>query len=326
MTQELMPYQTAIQNAEDRFRKVAQTLSYDKESIFAMQQLTKTDFAMQTANKNPKSVILALHNLASTGLTLNPANGYAYLVPRDQAIVLDISYKGLIKIATDTGSITWARADLVFEADEFTYFGPAAAPAHKTNPFAKDRGAIVGCYCIAKTIQGDVLTEVMDMAEIEKIRSKSSAYSRTKNGQASPSGPWVEWLNQMIKKAVIKRASKTWPYTENRDRIEQAIAIANESEGGYDLEDSEEQKAYRRQQQHDAALGRWYKSIDFIKGELEKSEDGQDMYTVAEAWREIPEDDQMALWLAPTKGGCFTTYERDRIKTGLPAITHEEQQ
>lgn len=322
--QELMPYQTAIQSAEERFRKVSEQLSYDKESIFAMQQLTKTDFAMATANKNPRSVILALHNLAATGLTLNPAYGYAYLVPRDGAIVLDISYKGLLKIATDTGSIAWGRADVVYEADEFIYHGPAGAPTHKNhNPFRKDKGEIVGVYCIAKTKEGDILTEIMDRDEIEKIRSKSSAYSRTKNGQHTPSGPWVDWFNQMAKKAIIKRAQNTWPKTATSERLQDAIQIANESEGGYNLE-SDEEKAHKRQQQHDAALGRWYKSVDFIKQELEKEE--PDMYTIAEAWGEIPQHDQMALWLAPTKGGVFSTAERDAIKTKLPAIQLEQAQ
>src|SRR5699024_1726795 len=133
---------------------------------------------------------------------------YAYLVPRDGAIVLDISYKGLIKIATDTGSIMWARADLVYEHDEFTYHGPANMPEHKADVFRKDRGALVGAYCIAKTCDGDVLTEVMPVEEIEKIRGKSMAYVKKK------SGPWVTWFTQMVKKAVIKRASKTWPYTD----------------------------------------------------------------------------------------------------------------
>ncbi len=322
--QELMPYQTAIQNAEERFRKVSEQLSYDKESIFAMQQLTKTDFAMATANKNPRSVILALHNLAATGLTLNPAYGYAYLVPRDGSIVLDISYKGLLKIATDTGSIAWGRADVVYEADEFIYHGPAGAPTHKNhNPFRKDKGEIVGVYCIAKTKEGDILTEIMDRDEIEKIRSKSSAYSRTKNGQHTPSGPWVDWFNQMAKKAIIKRAQNTWPKTETSERLQDAIQIANESEGGYNLE-SDEEKAHKRQQQHDAALGRWYKSVDFIKHELEKEE--PDMYTIAEAWGEIPQHDQMALWLAPTKGGIFSTAEREALKTKLPAIQLEQAQ
>ena len=316
--QQLAPYQAAIKKSEERFRQVSTGLRYDTESVFAMQQLMKNDFSLSTANKNPRSVQLAMHNCASTGLTLNPANGYAYLVPRDGQIVLDISYKGLIKIATDTGSIQWARAELVYEGDEFTYFGPAGAPSHKCDPFKKERGEIVGAYCIAKTMQGDTLCEVMRLEELEKIRSKSSAYVK---GQPGRKGPWEEWFNQMAKKAIIKRASKTWPYTEQSGRIEQAIAIANESEGGYDLE-SDEEKSHKRQQIHDAALGRHYKSIDAIKEELAAQD--PDMHAVAEIWGEIPQEDQMALWLAPTKGGCLTTFERNTIKSGLPKITQEE--
>lgn len=313
--QQLAPYQHAIQKSKDRFAKVAaSTVNYDRESIFAMQALMKTNFAMETANKNPQSVHLAMINVASTGLTLNPANAYAYLVPRDGAIVLDISYKGLIKIATDTGSIEWARADVVHEADTFTYRGPAVVPEHTSDPFKSDRGDIVGVYCIAKTKHGDVLTEVMDRAEIEKIRGKSMAYVRGK-AQNKSGGPWDEWFVQMCKKAIIKRASKTWPYTDQIDRLGEAIEIANNAEGGYALE-SEEEKAYKRQQAHDAALGRNYIAVQIIKEKL--AEDPQDLYTVAECWHEISQQDQIDLWLAPTKGGVFTTAERKVIHEGLP--------
>lgn len=227
---EMMPYQRALASAKNRFTAIADVKQWDRESIFAMQALIKTDFAMQTANNNPMSVQMAMINVASTGLTLNPANAYAYLVPRDGGIVLDISYKGLIKIATDAGSIVWARADIVRDGDEFTYHGPAAMPEHKTNPFRKDRGDIAGAYVIAKTPDGDILTDVIDMAELEKIRGKSMAYAKKK------SGPWVEWFEQMAKKALVKRASKMWPYTDRMDRLHEVIEQQNEIEGGYDLE------------------------------------------------------------------------------------------
>jgi len=233
---ELAPYQAAIAKAKDKFVQVCENLvNYDKESIFAMQALMKTDYAMQVANKNPQSVRLAMVNVASTGLTLNPANAYAYLVPRDGAIVLDISYKGLIKIATDAGSIMWARADLVYEQDTFTYHGPAKMPDHVADPFKSDRGELVGAYCIAKTRDGDTLVEVMPRAEIDKIRGKSDLYAKRK------SGPWVEWFEQMVKKAVIKRASKTWPYTGRSGKLFEAIELANASEGGYTLEGEDAQ-------------------------------------------------------------------------------------
>lgn len=232
MSKELAPYQKAIQTSKDRFVTVAGDLvNYDKESIFAMQALMKTDWAMKIANENPQSVQLAMVNVASTGLTLNPANAYAYLVPRDGAIVLDISYKGLIKIATDSGAILWARADVVYEQDTFAYHGPALIPEHNADVFKVDRGPLIGAYCIAKTRDGDVLTEVMAAAEIEKIRGKSDLYKKKQ------SGPWVEWFVQMVKKAVIKRASKTWPYTGHSGKLFEAIELANAAEGGYTLDD-----------------------------------------------------------------------------------------
>lgn len=228
----LAPYMSAIAKSKDKFAQVAAaTVDYDRESIFAMQALMKTDFAMSVANQNPQSVHLAMINVASTGLTLNPAYGYAYLVPRDKAIHLDISYKGLIKIATDTGSIRWARAELVYDGDDFTFNGPAREPDHRSNPFKrKADDSIIGVYCIAKTSDGDILTEVMPLDELEKIRGKSMAWAKSK------SGPWKEWFGEMARKAVLKRAQKTWPHTERADRLLDAIEIANEGEGGYDLQ------------------------------------------------------------------------------------------
>jgi len=227
------PYEDAILIAKQDFVKLApETLNYGDEEIFAIQMLTKNDFSLKTANANPRSVQFAMLNVASTGLTLNPAMGYAYLVPRDGAIVLDISFKGLIKIATDAGSIKWVRAECVHEQDDFTYYGPAAAPVIQTNPF-KERGPIIGAYCIAKTVDGDILTEVMDLDALLKIRDASTAFTK---GQPGRKGPWESYFAEMCRKAVIKRARKTWPYTETNERLAKAIEIANESEGGYTFE------------------------------------------------------------------------------------------
>ncbi len=231
MSRQLAPYEAEIVKVKEKFVPIAGDLvNYDKESVFAMQAIAKTDFAVSVASNNPQSVRLAMINVASTGLTLNPAHAYAYLVPRDGSIVLDISYKGLIKIATDSGAILWARADVVYADDVFAYRGPAAMPEHSADVFKPDRGALVGAYCVAKTRDGDILCEVMPLAEIEKIRGKSDLYKKKQ------SGPWVEWLVQMCKKAVIKRAAKTWPYTGHSGKLFEAIELANASEGGYTLE------------------------------------------------------------------------------------------
>ena len=35
----------------------------------------------------------------------------------------------------------------------------------------------------------------------------------------------------------------------------------------------------------------------------------------ASAWFELSDDEKKALWIAPTKGGAFTTKEREVIKS-----------
>ena len=56
---------------------------------------------------------------------------------------------------------------------------------------------------------------------------------------------------------------------------------------------------------------KWMPSIAAIKTSLAN----EDYSTAKEAWNEIPEDDRIALWKAPSKGGCFTTRERAQMKS-----------
>lgn len=42
-----------------------------------------------------------------------------------------------------------------------------------------------------------------------------------------------------------------------------------------------------------------------------------DLSTAQEAWDELSDDEQTALYIAPSKGGIFTTAERKVIKSGF---------
>jgi len=225
--QELAPFDI-IQGSAEKFNKIAHNnsinIEFTIESSFAVQQIYKNDKTLAAAKKNPTSLQYAMANVASVGLSLNPATAYAYLVPRDGAICLDISYRGLIKIATDTGSIMWAKADVVYDSDKFDYHGPARVPTHNANPFAKERGEVVGCYCIAKTCDNDYLIETMTEEEVQSIKAKSPSAS-------SAYSPWNTFESEMRKKCVIKRASKTWPKTQRHERLDNAIEYINQAEG-----------------------------------------------------------------------------------------------
>lgn len=61
---------------------------------------------------------------------------------------------------------------------------------------------------------------------------------------------------------------------------------------------------------HNRAARENFDSIYWIKQFTES----EDYHAVAEYWLEISQEDQHSLWVAPSKGGIFTTHERKVIK------------
>lgn len=211
----------AIADAESQFNEIAipdgNLVTYQREASFAMQAVTGSEYLQKCS---PESLRHAVINVASVGLSLSPALKLAYLVPRKGKACLDISYIGLVKIATDSGSVAAAHATIVRANDDFEYFDAFTSPRHKFDPFAptEHRGDVLGVYCVAKLANGISQIETLSMQEIAKIREMSKAKD----------GPWFDWFEEMVKKSVVKRGSKMWPRTE---RLSQAVAILNDHQG-----------------------------------------------------------------------------------------------
>ena len=184
--------------------------------------MESNDYLLSVAMSNRQSVINAVTNVAAIGISLNPARKQAYLVPRDRRVCLDISYIGLVDLATQSNSIVWAKSELVYESDSFQMGEPGTMPSHKFNPFAKDRGSVIGAYVVAKTPGGEYLCDAMSIDEINAIRDRSSAWKAWVKDKKSC--PWVTDPGEMCKKTVIKRASKLWPKNE---RLNMAIQHLN---------------------------------------------------------------------------------------------------
>ena len=222
-------YVQAVMNTKNNFTSLNESngglLDFRTECGFALQQIRKNDFTMRVASDNQASLQMAISNVAAIGISLNPANAHAYLVPRKGVICLDISYKGLVKLATDSGAIKWAKAELVYKEDKFTYNGIAELPTHNADVFSTDRGALVGGYCVAKLSDDSYLVDHMNLDDIHKVRQTSMAYSGGK------SCPWNDWYEEMCKKTLVKRASKSWPQSTNHERFAKAVQVINEHEG-----------------------------------------------------------------------------------------------
>jgi len=59
---------------------------------------------------------------------------------------------------------------------------------------------------------------------------------------------------------------------------------------------------------------------------MKQAFDSENLSTAAEAWAELSEDDQRVLWVAPSKGGMFTTKEREIIKSTEFRMAHNANQ
>jgi len=204
-------------------------MNFAREAGFAMQALENNDFLLSTAKGNPNSLKNAITNISAIGLSLNPAEKVAHLVPMDKRVNLMVSYMGLIKLATQSGSIVFAKSEIVRKNDDFELQGMEKPPLHKFNPFG-DRGEIIGCYCTAKLNSGEYMTTVMTMDEVNQVKKCSKTAGKSFS-------PWSSFPEQMILKTVLKRASKYWPSPSKQ--LLEAIEVSNVSEG-YDFSENDD--------------------------------------------------------------------------------------
>lgn len=156
----------------------------------------------------PASILAAVMQSAALGLDLSPTMGEGYLIPRwnSKAGVNECTfqpgYRGLVKLARNSGAVVSIRADLVHQADHFSYrFTPDLEFVHE--PYlGSERGDVTHVYAIAKLPTGEFQVEVMTRAEVEAIRMRS---------QSPNAGPWATDWAEMARKTPLKRLCKRFP-------------------------------------------------------------------------------------------------------------------
>lgn len=196
-------------------------MNFNREAGFAIQILCNNPYLMKC---DPDSVKHAVVNVALTGLTLNPALKFAYLVPRkvkdELKCILDISYMGMIKILTDAGAVKNVDAGVIYSNDKYDY-RRGSDPYFKHQPALTNRGAKIGAYAIAFMRDGGFQFEILGREDIEKVRSTSESW---KNEQGRKFSPWETWEDEMWKKTVLKRLFKLLPKTNFSDQLIAAIS------------------------------------------------------------------------------------------------------
>ena len=122
---------------------------------------------------------------------------------------------GLRKKVRQSGEIDDWSAQVVYEADQFDYeLGDSPFIKHKPTLDAKP-GKIIAAYSIATLKSGEKSREVMSIAQIESVRSRS----KQKDKDGNPTGAWKTDYAEMCRKTVARRHSKVLPMTTDVDDI-----------------------------------------------------------------------------------------------------------
>jgi phage RecT family recombinase len=252
----------AIRDAKRKFnaQNTHKLLDYNNEARFALQAISNNDKLLEC---DPETIKDAFVNLAAMGLSLNPAGQQAALLPRWNSkrsrveCTASPQYRGLMKLATDTGVISNIRADVVFLCEEDTFdvdLGSNPYLKHKPKLFAPreervidlvsgERNRMIGAYCIAQLRDAPhPHITVMDIGEILTVARASDAFN-PRDAKKNPSGPWVVWPGEMTKKSAIKRGYKQWPVSDGEayKRLQTAIHIDNEAEANEQASEIDEE-------------------------------------------------------------------------------------
>ncbi|EYU13627.1 recombinase RecT [Photorhabdus aegyptia] len=212
-------------------------ISFQRECIFAKHIINNNNVLTGIAVSNPQSFETAFLQLASSGLTLDPAQKQAYLVPRDGRVILDISYIGLCRMATDEGLCQDIVAELVFEHDTFKPVGRRESPIHEYDPFAEkgdllltssdkgvvgSRGHFRGAYVDYLMKDGRNLVFFIDVRDLAASRAVSESWRKIEKRAYSP---WTTFPWKMVLKSAIKQTIYHIP--GNRTRLSAVIDYLN---------------------------------------------------------------------------------------------------
>ncbi len=237
------PINNALKGAQRPFRKIAKNggniVQWESESMFALQALAHNSLLQKC---DPLSIRDAIINVAAIGLSLNPQLQHIALIPRYSKKAggylcnADPMYQGLIKLATDSGSVlqTWCAVVYKSEIEDhrFEYrTGSHPSLRHEPDPFKTNKMEdAVGAYCCADIRNSNhVHITFMSRDEIMKARDSSEMIKKALKEDRQITGPWADWESEMWKKTVMKRAQKMWP--KGTGRLETAVALANVAEG-----------------------------------------------------------------------------------------------
>lgn len=203
----------------DRFARIALTL-YNSNELFY--------------SADTKSFLACLMQSAQSGLEPNTVLGEAYIVPYKNnkqgtvEVSFQLGYKGLLKLAHNSGQFEAIYAHEVREGDRFEYsYGlhkdlihiPADIPSEKVTHY----------YAVYKLKNGGFDFVVWSKERVEQ-HAKTFSKQYTWNGKVNSNSVWAKNFDSMAKKTVIIDVLKYAPKSVEMARAMQEDYKADTTE------------------------------------------------------------------------------------------------
>ena len=188
----------------------ANTVNVDRFMQSAMLAITNPKMP-DLLRCSKESIFRSLKEAAAYGLELNGMLGQAYLIPYNVKGImtcnLQLGYKGLISLARRSNTIKTIAAEPIHENDIFEVeLGMGRKLSHRID-IMKERGEVVGYYCLVELCNGGSQFKVMSKKDVENHRDKFSKAYNPKD----PNNIWNKNFDAMALKTVVIQALKLCP-------------------------------------------------------------------------------------------------------------------
>jgi phage RecT family recombinase len=170
--------------------------AFELSALLLIQDTPSLQECLRTSD-GEASLRNALMKAASTGLSLNPAEGKATIIAYGGKARYQVMKNGMIESAMNSGSVAYLTADLVRDKDAFRISKSINGDEYSHSPAIRDRGVVIGYYAAAKLKDGASHVRYMTTEEIIEHAGKY----RSNKGDSSP---WVNSFDGMALKTIIK--------------------------------------------------------------------------------------------------------------------------
>ena len=170
------------------------------------------------------SFLRSLIECLMIGLEPNTPLNHAYLIPYGGKVTLQVGYKGLIKLAYNSGRIDSLYAVNVFEGDDFQAMRGTSPEILHTENYDDERSEKtfkLSYSCVRMLGSSVPIFDIMTKKEIDLIRATAKTQEI-----------WMPHYLEMAKKTTIKRVVKVVPTSNKSINLAQAIQLDNQAETG----------------------------------------------------------------------------------------------